>query len=53
MQPAQSSLSKHEGVELNLHTRVEDAYGDAKGLSGLHLLQGPDSAPCTLALAYS
>ena len=45
-------VQAHKGVTVHLHTRVEDAYGDAKGLSGLHLLEGPDSAPRTLALAY-
>ena len=36
-------VTAHDKVTVHFQTRVEDAYGDGKGLAGLRLLEGPDS----------
>lgn len=41
----QDRVNAHNKVTVHYQTRVEDAFGDSRGLSGLHLLEGPDSAP--------
>ena len=38
----QDRVQAHERVTVHYSTRVEDAYGDGKGLAGLRLLEGPD-----------
>ena len=38
----QDRVTAHNKVTIHYQTKIEDAFGDAKGLSGLHLLEGPD-----------
>ena len=38
----QDRVQAHDKVTVHYSTRVEDAYGDGKGLAGLRLLEGPD-----------
>ena len=47
----QDRVTAHNKVTVHYQTRIEDAYGDAKGLSGLHLLEGPDGAQPVLTWA--
>ena len=52
----QDRVQAHEKVTVHYQTKVEDAYGDGKGLAGLRLLEGPDGGAlvmCELATCRS